>query len=173
MDKNVSIAIITSIVALLVSLISGVFSSVSTKRTTTVERQKAYLEFLQHKMNKLEEVQQNFMEPVSEDDPLSFLSEIAREKNNKTDLFLTSYAYLFTHNKTKFDELVEQCEYNSLCYGIHLANQHNITVNSVKIKDLPDPSEVVQNILKTADAFQALITDELIATYQDFENLSK
>ena len=112
-DKDYSVSIITSIVALLVATLSGVFSYISTRQTTKVERQKAYFEFLQHKMNKLEDVQNSFNISFSGDDVLDSFAEHARVINNKTNFTLIAYSYLFTHYKEDYDKLVKENDNNT------------------------------------------------------------
>lgn len=173
MNTSIVVALVTSIFALVAAIVSGLISYFSTKQTTKVAKQKHYFDFLQLKMNKLEEVQNLFESGISADDPTSGLAKIASDRNAKTSRFLTVYEYLFTHTRGEYEQLVKDNHYNSLCYGIHVAHQNNLTVDSEEIKDLPEPRVVVDNILKTADAFQHLVTNELSETYKDFEGFTK
>ena len=173
MNTSIVVALVTSIFALVAAIVSGLISYFSTKQTTKVAKQKHYFDFLQLKMNKLEEVQNLFDSGISADDPTTGLAKIASDRNGKTSRFLTVYEYLFTHTRAEYEQLVKDSHYNSLCYGIHVAHQNNLTVDSEEIKDLPEPGVVVDNILKTANAFQKLVTKELAATYKDFEGFTK
>ena len=173
MDTSIVVALVTSIFALVAAIVSGLISYFSTKQTTKVAKQKHYFDFLQLKMNKLEEVQNLFDSEISADDPTTGLVKIASDRNEKTSRFLTVYEYLFTHTKGEYDQLVKDSHYNSLCYGIHIARQNKLEVDSEEIKDLPEPEVVVNNILRTAKAFQRLVALELAETYKDFEGFTK
>lgn len=173
MNTSIVVALVTSIFALVAAIVSGLISYFSTKQTTKVAKQKHYFDFLQLKMNKLEEVQNLFDSKISADDPATALVKIAHDKNEKMGRFLTVYKYLFTHTGGEYEQLVKDSQENSLFWGIHIARQNNLKVHSDKIQDLPELEVVRDNILKTAKAFQQLVALELAETFKDFEGFTK
>ena len=164
---------ITSFIALAVALLTGFFSIISTCQTTKVEKQKAYAEYLQHKMNKLEDVQKLFELPVEDDDIYAALDKYTRYISNKTEFVLTTYSCLFSHYENKYKELVEKNNSNTEVYSGLMLQQSTLKVELISGKETPKVPPIVKSILKTASEVQSLISDELAATYADFEKLTK
>lgn len=173
MDTSIVVALVTSFLALVGAIVAGLFSYFSTKQTTKVAKQKHYFDFLQLKMNKLEEVQNLFDSTVVVDDYKTGLQKLAADRNEKMNRFLTVYEYFFTHKKEEFAEVLRASRLNNLHWGIHAALQQNMEVDSELMKELPEQNVVVNNILNTAKAFQQLVAKELAETYKDFEGFTK
>ena len=169
-DKNYVISIITSTVALLVAVLSGVFTFLSTRQTTKVERQKAYYEFLQHKMNKLEDAQNSFNISFSGVDVLDSFPQHARVINNKTNFVLIAYSYLFTHYKEEYDQLLKDNDVNSEADSKHLLRQLSYPV---EIDGDLSEMDIAIKMFDNAEKVRLLISKELAATYSDFEELTR
>ncbi len=101
MDNNILLAILTSFAALLVALISGLFAYYANLNTTKVEKLKGYLQFLQHKMDKLEELQRHLKDLDNAKKGVSgvlmYSISIAGDKLRRVSDSLSTYSYLFTH----------------------------------------------------------------------------
>ena len=177
MDNNVLIALVTSVVALLVACISGLFSYFSTKRTTKVEKLKAYLQFLEHKMNKLEEAQiqfHNITDTYSDsEDKITSLALYLRDRYKKTSDYLETYSYLFTNSESQYKKLCEKNERISLSYATYMVRSqlHGELKDEYKDRLLPmeDLPSAISNL---GNGIQELIQRELSATFKKFEDLS-
>lgn len=172
-NERTNQAKITSYIALVVALLSGFFSIISTRQTTRVEKQKAYIEYLQHKMNKLEDVQKLFEVPIEDDDMYAALNKYARYISNKTDFILTTYSYLFTHNEDKYKELAKKNYSNIDVYSVLILQQSKLSIELISSKDAQEIPPIINSIFNTAFEVQSMISDELAATYADFEKLTK
>ena len=180
MDNNMLIAFVTSVVALLVACISGLFSFFSTKRTTKVEKLKAYLQFLEHKMSKLEEAQLQFHTirdtPSDSEDKVAKLALLLNDRYKKTSDYLETYSYLFTNSESQYKELCEKNDDISLSFATYMVrSQFSDVIGDLKdeykdrlipLKDLPGA------ISDLGNGIQSLIQEELRATFKKFEDLS-
>lgn len=177
MDNNVLIALVTSAVAMLVACISGLFSYFSTRRTTKVEKLKAYLQFLEHKMSKLEEalVQfKNIKETDSDsDDRIEALALLIRDSYRKTSDYLSTYSYLFSYSEDKFNDLCQRNDRISLSYATYIVRAKFASDLKDEYKDQLLPMEALPNEMSRLQKdIQSLIQEELKSTYKQFEKLS-
>ena len=169
MEAPVIAAFITAIVALVV----GVISFLANMQSTKVQRQKAYLDFLRHKMDQLEEVMKLFQEPVSADNLGDAYYQIASAKLRKMRVYLSAYSHLFTNTREKFEKLVNESDQLALQFGRHKIILNDRLSNKPLPEGLPDLQSVIEDTFKTAAKCQTLISEELAATYKVFEKLSK
>lgn len=174
MDNSILVAIVTSAVALIVALISGVFSYLSTMRTTKVEKLKAYVDFMRHKMDKLENLQTLYQNAngKKEESLTGSMTNILVERFPVASKYLTTYKYLITIKKDDYGVLCE------LRDRLDLSIKAKKFAGTAEVKDefknelIVDSNELIAETVKFVVGFEKLINGELEATYLKFEALS-
>lgn len=165
--------ITSAITSILVSIIAGLFAYSSTALSTKTDKQKAYIEFLQHKMNKLEEVQKLFDVYLTGDDLEESIKQQVRIIDQRIEFLFTTYPYLFVHNSNEFNSL--SSEYASLNFD----NAIILLPKRYKLNDFPDSGEgiselkpAIDSVFNIAIRIRGLISKELAETYSDFEKMT-
>lgn len=174
-----TVSIITSFIAIIVALISGLFSYFSSKRSAKVTAMQAYLGFLQQKLSKLEEALNFFSNPkiISSDNKSKQYSSIAdtlESNQERCSHIITNYGYLFHQEREEYERLA----------GIHkiiLISRNQLLLNDSKLdlsvkdeyKDLVlDRTALINTMIAFHNDVKELIINELNATYKRFEDLS-
>ena len=178
MDSNIIVALGTSSVALLVACVSGLFSYYSTKRTTKVEKMKAYLQYLENKMSKLEEAQVEILTigdimPKSKNDAATIAAYL-QESFTKSSTYLASYSYLFGNTEKQYLKLRDDEKRISLSLSNFMLSQiFEGTQIKEEYKDQIIPIvKLPEEISKFGNGIKDLIQEELRLTYKKFEDLS-
>ena len=171
---EVTIAIITSSIAIVVAIISGLFSYFSTKRSAKVTAMQAYLAFLEHKMNKLEEALKSYnsAEINANDDADSIIRKKIIYHNKHSINVLITYAYLFNHESAEYKRLEEIKNTLIFNHDYEFLKSLNIKINNENEDKILDDRGLVNLILQFNEDVRNLLVNELKATYQTFEDLS-
>jgi hypothetical protein len=166
------ISIITSTIAIIVALISGLFSYFSTKRSAKVEAMKTYLTFLEHKMSKLEEALSFYNSEQVSDDNKDLSESIASHMNlvfKHNCKVLSNYSYLFTQEQkelVRLTNLQKRLEFTlaALSSGLEVKEEYK--------NELFKPIEMVHEMDQFNKDVNTLILKELSGTFKRFEDLS-
>ena len=158
-ETEILVALITSIVAFIAAIISSLFSYFSNKRSAKVDAMQAYIQFLQHKMNRLEEL----LKSVDYSNNTNTVLE-ACHLHDYYNKFLRGCEYLFTDNKelSKLKELDD----NTIMPNVRCYTNNN--GNGAKLA----PTELVNAIIMYCNGITELISSEIKRTYDKFERLS-
>lgn len=174
---EVTIAIITSSIAIVVAIISGIFSYLSTKRSSKVEAMKGYLSFLEHKMNKLEESLDEYDkltkgEDEDEDSDIpSHTASLLRKAFKHNGSLLVTYSYLFTQNMDELSRLTEKENRIGFSLAAHSVKGKYEVKDEYKSSVIP-LEELVSEISTFNKDVRSLIIKELNSTFHKFEELS-
>lgn len=171
-----TIAIITSSIAIVVAIISGVFSYLSTKRSSKVEAMKGYLSFLEHKMIKLEESLDEYDkltkgEDDEDSDIPSHMASLLKKTFKHNGSLLVTYSYLFTQNKDELSRLTEQENRIGFSLAAHSVKGKYEVKDEYKSSVIP-LDELVSEMTTFNKDVRGLIIKELNSTFHKFEELS-
>ena len=168
METSTILTIVTSSIALVVAIISGLFSYFSSKRAAKVEAMKGYINFLDKKMHKFETAL-NETALMNLDESKDYTSAVV---SSYIDTFYKNYNILFKY----VNLFTRTAEFNRL---YELAKEHDEYVAKIKIKLSENPVlprieiiELNNKLSKFNIDVRQLITDELKDTTKLFEDLS-
>lgn len=169
METSTILTIVTSSIALVVAIISGLFSYFSSKRAAKVEAMKGYVNFLDKKMQKLEKALDETVVMKLDMQSQDYTSALV---NSYIDTFYKNYNILF-----KYVYLFNQTAEFKRLY--ELGKKHDEYVSDIKKKHEKDPffknseiTELTEKLSKYNIDVRQLITDELKDTTKLFKNLS-
>lgn len=167
------IAFVTAVIAIIVAIISGLFSYFSSKNTAKVESMKGYIAFLQIKMSKLEEAIKNLETDSTYKKGTDNIAEgVASNLSHRLHYsgeILTNFEYLFTHEKSEYIRLSENQKKIGLALAAYSSGyklKDEYKNNLIPLEDLP------VTISEHSKAVKALIVKEQNATFKKFEDLS-
>jgi hypothetical protein len=167
---EITIALISSLVALIVAL----FSFFSSRTSTKVEAMKGYLDFLRQKMSKLEE-KLDYMNAHQDNANSKFTEQIAdglKIMNEAHGKLFQSSQYLFNFKKNDFKTLQEKQKKIEFSMGAYSAKLHDIELKDEFKNDIFELVKIPSLISEMHSQIQELIVEELEETYNVFEKLS-
>lgn len=177
METSTVLTIVTSSIALVVAIISGLFSYFSSKRAAKVEAMQYYLQFLQHKMNKLEEIIKVIDlngEKHKDEDLENLFYKSVRDFYTDCDRIIVSNGHLFTEERKeiykKLHEKRGQINFENTLTGYKI-KEKDISADEI-VNLLDNTKNRVSEMIQFCSDVRDLVNKELEATYNKFEQLS-
>ncbi len=178
METEIIIALITSIVAAVIALFSGLFSFLSSRKSTKVAANKAYIEFLNLKINKLEKALISFYSEYNKSPNNTIEDDVAIQLKNKLDTchkHLNIYSYLVSFGEENCNKLKDDCERIVLSITSHHLDKYS---DKLKLKDeyrksIIPTNEIATSIVELINNFEKLLDSEIKQTRKELESLTK